>query len=69
MTSYGAPWWVVRLIAGDPGRKVLMRGLRPLCHPRATTFYLAHYDMDRSTPATRTAFLDRVAARMKAIAP
>jgi NAD(P)H dehydrogenase (quinone) len=67
VTSYGAPWWVVRLYAGDPGRKVLMRGLRPLCHANADTFYLAHYDMDRSTPETRTRFLDRVAARMKAI--
>ncbi len=69
VTSYGAPWWIVRLYAGDPGRKVLMRGMKPLCHPEAESFYLAHYDMDRSTATTRAAFLDRVAARMKAIAP
>ena len=67
VTSYGSPWWLVKLIAGDPGRKVLMRGLRPLCHPRATTFYLVHYDMDRSTPETRAAFLDRVATRMRSL--
>lgn len=67
VTSYGAPWWIVRFYAGDPGRKVLMRGLRPLCHKQAETFYLAHYDMDRSTPATRAAFLDRVAARLGSI--
>lgn len=69
VTSYGTPWWVVRLYAGDPGRKVLMRGMKPLCHKYAKSFYLAHYDMDRSTPATRAAFLDRVAARVKAIEP
>jgi len=67
VTSYGSPWWLVRFIAGDPGRKVLMRALRPLCHPRAETFYLAHYDMDRSTPATRAAFLERVAARLRTL--
>ncbi len=64
VTSYGAPWWVVRLYAGDPGRKVLMRGLRPLCHKRAETFYLAHYDMDRSTPQTRSRFLAKVSERL-----
>lgn len=69
VTSYGAPWWVVRLIVGDPGRKVLMRGMKPLCHKKVRSFYLAHYDMDRSTQATRAAFLDRVAAQMKAIGP
>ncbi len=67
VTSYGAPWWVVRLHAGDPGRKVLMRGLRPLCHAKARSFYLAHYDMDRSTPATRSAFLDKVTQQMKRV--
>jgi len=67
VTSYGAPWWIVRLYAGDPGRKVLMRGLRPLCHKQAETFFLAHYDMDRSTPATRAAFLDKVAARLRRV--
>jgi NAD(P)H dehydrogenase (quinone) len=64
VTSYGAPWWIVRLYAGDPGRKVLMRGLRPLCHAKTDTFYLAHYDMDRSTPETRAAFFDKVTARL-----
>ena len=52
VTSYGSPWWVTRLVAGDPGRKVLMRALKPMCGPRVRSFYLAHYDMDRSTPAS-----------------
>ncbi len=67
VTSYGSPWWLVRWGAGDPGRKVLMRGLRPMCGLRATSFYLAHYDMDRSTPASRAGFLARVRARMARI--
>jgi putative NADPH-quinone reductase len=65
VTSYGSPQWFARLIAGDPGRKTLMRALRPACARNAETFYLAHYDMDRSTPATRAAFLAKVEARLR----
>jgi NAD(P)H dehydrogenase (quinone) len=31
VTTYGSPWWITRLVAGDPGRKVLMRALKPMC--------------------------------------
>jgi len=67
VTSYGSPWWITRLVAGDPGRKVMMRALRPMCGLRARSFYLAHYDMDRSTPKSREAFLARVRARVAKI--
>jgi putative NADPH-quinone reductase len=60
VTSYGTPWWFTRLIAGDPGRKVVMRSLKPMCGSRVRSFYLAHYDMDRSTQASRLAFIERV---------
>ena len=64
VTSYGSPWWVVNLFAGTPGRNVLMRGMKPLCAKGAKSFYLAHYDMDHSTPKSRTAFLEKVKARI-----
>ena len=67
VTSYGSPWWVTRLLAGDPGRKVLMRALKPMCGPRVRAFYLAHYDMDRSTPASRQAFMERVRGVVSAL--
>lgn len=60
VTSYGSPWWLARLYAGDPGRKVLLRGLKPMCGSGVRCFYLAHYAMDRSTPASRDALLGRV---------
>ncbi len=60
VTTYGSPWWVTRLVAGDPGRKMVMRALKPMCGPQTRSFYLAHYDMDRSTPASRQAFVARV---------
>lgn len=64
VTSYGSPWWVVHLFAGNPGHKVLMRGMKPLCAKRVRTFYLAHYNMDHSTPRSRAAFLKKVQARV-----
>ena len=67
VTTYGSPWWLVRFYAGDPGRKVLMRALKPMCGSGVRSFYLAHYDMDRSTPASRAKFLDTVKARVAAL--
>jgi NAD(P)H dehydrogenase (quinone) len=60
VTTYGSPWWITRIVMQDPGRKVLFRALKPMCGPGVRSFYLAHYDMDRSTPASRQAFAERV---------
>ena len=60
VTSYGSPWRVVRFVAGDPGRKMVMRALKPMCGRGVRSFYLAHYDMDRSTEGSRSAFLEKV---------
>ena len=60
VTTYGSPGWVVRLFAGDAGRKVLMCGMKPMCAKGARAFYLAHYDVDHSTERSREAFLDKV---------
>ena len=67
VTSYGSPQWIVRIFAGDAGRTVMMRGLKPMCARDADSFYLAHYGMDRSTPGTRQAFLEKVQARVAKI--
>jgi len=64
VTTYGSPWWPTRLVMQDPGRKVLFRALKPMCGPAVRSFYLAHYDMDRSTAASRKAFEERVRAKV-----
>jgi len=64
VTTYGTPWWVVRLYAGNAGYKVLMRGMKPLCARDVRTFYMAHYDMDHSTPRSRQRFLEKVRRRV-----
>ncbi len=47
-------------LVGDPPRKLVTRVLRAVAHPLARIEYLAHYDMNRSTDATRALFLQRV---------
>ena len=38
VTSYGSPWWIVHVFAGNAGHKVLMRGMKPLCAKDARSF-------------------------------
>jgi len=59
VTTYGSPRWLA-WFAGEPCRKVLMRALKPMCGRGVRSFYLAHYDMDRSTAASRQRFIERV---------
>ncbi len=63
VTSYGGPRWRAFLI-GDPPRKYATRVLRALIRPAGSMQYLAHYDMNRSTDATRAAFMARVDAAL-----
>ncbi|WNJ90976.1 NAD(P)H-dependent oxidoreductase [Bosea sp. 685] len=63
VTTYGGTRWRA-LLMGDPPRKLVNRVLRAVCHPSARPRYLAHYDMNRATPETRRAFLDRVRANI-----
>ena len=67
VTSYGSAWWTVRLFAGDAGRMVVLRGMKPLCAKGAEWIYLAHYGMDQSTPKSRAAFLEKVRRRIARI--
>lgn len=68
VTTTGAPGWFTRFYVGNPSRKVLMRGLSRLLPARGVQrFWLAHYGMDRSTPASRARFLDKVRRRVGAL--
>lgn len=59
VTTYGATWMRATLM-GNPPRKFCTRTLRAVTGFNASVTYRAHYDMNRSTPATRSAFLSRV---------
>ena len=58
-TTCGASSWLTFLI-GAPGKRTLLRGLRLLCHRRCKTMFVAHYNMDSSTPQTRAAHFKRI---------
>jgi NAD(P)H dehydrogenase (quinone) len=60
VTTYGSPWWQVRLVMRDPTRRILKRGLAALCHPACRPVYLALHHMDRAGDKRRRRFMDRV---------
>ncbi len=45
---------------GEPGRRILLRGLSVLCAPGCRTKWLALHRMDSATEAERMRFLDKV---------
>jgi NAD(P)H dehydrogenase (quinone) len=61
VTTYGATRWRA-MLAGDPPRRIVTRVLAAVTNFTARVTYVAHYDMNRSTDATRRAFLARVRA-------
>jgi putative NADPH-quinone reductase len=63
VTTYGGSRLRAFLV-GDPPRKAVNRVLRVIVKPVAPVGYHAHYDMNRSTPATRERFAARVSNAM-----
>jgi putative NADPH-quinone reductase len=68
ITSYGRPWWVATFLMGDPPKRQIMNYFRLLTAGRARRTWLAHYDMNRATDATRRAFLAKVERAMGRLA-
>jgi NAD(P)H dehydrogenase (quinone) len=52
-------------IAGNPPKKIIKRVMRAQLKPFAPVVFLAHYDMNRSTPETRERFLQKVKTSME----
>jgi putative NADPH-quinone reductase len=48
------------ILMGDPPRRVFNRSLRSLVGANAKLRYLAHYDMNRTTPERRARFINKV---------
>jgi NAD(P)H dehydrogenase (quinone) len=59
VTTYGAPWWFIRLVLPDPSRAIIINGLGRLCG-RGIRRWLALYNIDGASEAQRAAFLARV---------
>jgi NAD(P)H dehydrogenase (quinone) len=58
-STLGSPrwWW---MIMGEPGRRIILRGLRPLVAARCRTMWLALHEMDSASAAERARHLARV---------
>ena len=57
--TYGADRFT-SFVLGDPPRRVVKRLLRATAGHRVTCEYIAHYDMNHTTPERREAFLKKV---------
>ncbi|MGR3497077.1 NAD(P)H-dependent oxidoreductase [Citreimonas sp.] len=63
VTTYGGTR-MRALLVGDPPRRCVTRAVWHVCRPERTR-YLALYDMNRASDATRGRFLDRVGREME----
>ncbi|MEJ0017706.1 MAG: NAD(P)H-dependent oxidoreductase [Acetobacteraceae bacterium] len=68
VTTYGGPWWMVRIAMGDPARKVIGRAVRALCARACRVTWCVHYGMDRAKRPELTRFLQQVHAAARRLA-
>jgi NAD(P)H dehydrogenase (quinone) len=64
VSTLGSPWWWWKLGIGEPGRRMLLRGLSVLCAPGCKTLWMGLHQMDSVPEAKRQAFLIRVERAM-----
>lgn len=60
VSTLGSPWWWWKLGMGEPGRRILLRGLSMICAPRCRTMWLALHEMDSAGEEKRKSFLATV---------
>jgi putative NADPH-quinone reductase len=63
VTTLGSPnwWW---LVVGEPGRRILLRGMAVLCSPRIKRHWVALHSIDSASEDERRTFLARVRRTM-----
>jgi NAD(P)H dehydrogenase (quinone) len=59
VTTYGSPWWLLWWV-GWPDRRVVRRGLRPLCAAGCRIHWLGLTRMDEDNATRRRRFLSKV---------
>ncbi len=67
VSTLGSPWWWWKMGMGEPGRRMLLRGLSVLCAPACKTLWLGLHRMDSVSAAERGRFLDKVETAMAAL--
>ena len=64
VTTHGSPKRI-NAVEGEPGKRIVLRQVRALCHRRVRTRWIALYGVDQSDAAEREAFLVRVEQAMR----
>jgi NAD(P)H dehydrogenase (quinone) len=60
VATYGAPWWLIKLVLRDPVRGVIHTGIRGLCTRHVKTRFFALYGIESKSSADTTRFLEKV---------
>jgi NAD(P)H dehydrogenase (quinone) len=60
VATYGAPWWLIKLILRDPVHGVIHTGIRGLCTRHVKTRFLAIYNIEAKTSRDTARFLSKV---------
>jgi len=60
VATYGAPWWLIKLVLRDPVRAVIHTGIRGLCTRHVKTRFFALYSIEAKRSAETERFLAKV---------
>jgi NAD(P)H dehydrogenase (quinone) len=58
--TYGAPWWLIKLVLRDPVRAAIHTGIRGLCTRHVKTRFLALYSIEAKNSGETGGFLEKV---------
>jgi putative NADPH-quinone reductase len=61
VTTHGSSKWI-NAVQGEPGKRVVLRGMRAMCGLTTRTTWIACYGMDRANEQHRRRFIERVRA-------
>jgi len=67
VSTLGSPWWWWTMIMKEPGRHIVLRGLKALCAPRCRTQWIALHKLDTIGERQRRNFLVKVEKKLAAI--
>ncbi|NUS22071.1 MAG: NAD(P)H-dependent oxidoreductase [Mesorhizobium sp.] len=65
VTTCGSPWWYTELYMQNPGKKVLLRGLKTMCGGNTKHLYLTRYSVEGISTEKREAFALKVERRFE----
>ena len=65
VTTCSSPWWYTQLYMQNPGRKVLLRGLKTVCGRGVKHLYLSQHSVESISKEKRDSFARKVEQRFR----